>query len=303
MSNGPSTRLPFFHHASGFGVSGNITRPVQNTIPTQAAAVLPSTGGHHSVTINDFSFSKMLSFRSAHVEVGGSFDEQHDTNTTYACSVIEDLNIMDVVRVHRVVSRLTMYSQAQHPPEDPNAPSAEPSEISFSVSGSYFENLRIAGHLLDIKLNAEVSKSQDTFKNFETLYNNDRAENWLLGGGVNKKKLDDLQKSRELEHNFSLVNHICNHHLRWTTSKKSSRHNFWSSAIGITDLNESLRDTKELTSLGGMICVPRFGVVFLGELMISRHHRHFNMIRVEMCSPGSGSITTGGTTGGGTAPG
>ena len=77
MSNGgsPDLRSPFFHHASAFGVSGEITRPIQQIIPTQAATTLSMTGGHGSNRVGKYELHGFVSFDSAYVEVGGSLDD------------------------------------------------------------------------------------------------------------------------------------------------------------------------------------------------------------------------------------
>src|SRR5215510_8657981 len=155
----PLGRSRYFHHASAFGIAAQIDRPIQQTIPTQAAVSLAPSGGHGSHRVGKFEIPGVLSFSSAYVEVGGSLDEVHQTHTTFASSEIEDLNISGVVRADRIVLRLTVYYPAT--PEKDNstantnskskrakskAESGVPPQPSFSISGSHFENLRIAGH-------------------------------------------------------------------------------------------------------------------------------------------------------------
>src|SRR5262245_57574622 len=94
-----------FYHASAFGLAGELLRPHRHSIPTQAATVLATGGGRGSQRVENFRFDGMISFDAAYVEVGGSYDPCHNRHTTYAHSVIEGLNIADMVKADRVVAR------------------------------------------------------------------------------------------------------------------------------------------------------------------------------------------------------
>lgn len=277
--NSPLQNLPplYFHHATAFGAAGQINRPLQQTIPTQASVALAPTGGHGTQRVEKYSVPGILSFDAAYVEVGGSFDSSNNTYATYASSVVENLNIWDVIKVDRLVSRLTVYYALSS--------QTKPIEPSFSLSGSHFENLRIAGTLVNIQLALDSVSGADKYSGFEKI-----ADNWLFGTTVP----DGLDST---DHNYKVVNDIATRLKKWKTSEHADKH-FWGSAVDHLALQSALKGSG-LTNSGGMICVPRFGVVFLAELRVHRSHRHFNMIRVHMCSPGDGFITGGGTTGGG----
>jgi len=197
MANqGPLSRSLHFHHASAFGVAGQIDRPEKQTIPTQAAIALAPTGGKGSHRVENYRVPGVLSFSAAYVEVGGSLDERNDAHTTYASSVIENLNICDVVTADRVVSRLTIYLPAK--PEGTGNKSEKPAkskrksksdsrieefnpEPSFSISGSHFKNLRVAGHQIDIKLAAGTFQKYDTYSKFANAAD---AGDWLVGTNI-----------------------------------------------------------------------------------------------------------------------
>jgi len=306
MANqGPLSRSLHFHHASAFGVAGQIDRPEKQTIPTQAAIALAPTGGKGSHRVENYRVPGVLSFSAAYVEVGGSLDERNDAHTTYASSVIENLNICDVVTADRVVSRLTIYLPAK--PEGTGNKSEKPAkskrksksdsrieefnpEPSFSISGSHFKNLRVAGHQIDIKLAAGTFQKYDTYSKFANAAD---AGDWLVGTNID---IDDLDPG---DHNRNVLAEIQTRLNHWQNRTQHHDKAFWCSPIAHADL-QGLVVNSELRSFGGLLCVPRFGVLYLAELRIHRSHRHFNMIRVQMCSPADGGITGGGTGGGGT---
>jgi hypothetical protein len=298
----PESLPLYFHNATAFGVAGQIDRPLQQTIPTQASVALAPTGGHGTQRVEKYSASGILSFDAAYVEVGGSLDTVNNTYATYASSVVENLNIWDVIKADRLVSRFSVYytspssvapqngnskTNKEENDESKNGGSQKQSlnEPSFSISGSHFENLRIAGKLVNVQLALDSVSGADKYSGFEKI-----ADDWLFGQNVP----DGLDPE---DHNYKVVNDIAKRLQKWKSIENANKH-FWGSAVEHSALQKALNGSG-LKNFGGMVCVPRFGVVYLAELRVHRSHRHFNMLRVHMCSPGSGSITGGGTGGGG----
>lgn len=292
----PAGRLSrYFYHASAFGVSGEITRPLQQTIPVHAASVLASSGGHGFHDADKYELGRILSVGPAHTEVAGNFDEQHNTYTTYASSVVENLNVMDVVKADKIVSRITVYCPA-------NA-QGKPGAATFSITGSHFENLRIAGHLIDAKLATETFHNRDCSYFFPQSPKSGSTEpqkaqfdyaNWLVGSKVRASELEDG------DHSCDIVKDIFKRYQQWNQDGQTVNDGaaIWCSPANGLDVSAGLKGSG-LKNFGGIICVPRFGIVFLAELLVRKTHWQFNMIRVQMASSGDGSITGGGTMGGG----
>jgi|SRR5215510_5430130 len=301
----PLGRSRYFHHASAFGIAAQIDRPIQQTIPTQAAVSLAPSGGHGSHRVGKFEIPGVLSFSSAYVEVGGSFDEVHQTHTTFASSEIEDFNISGVVRADRIVLRLTVYYSATPKKDNSTATpeSGDPPQPSFSISGSHFENLRIGGHAINVKLAGQDLSKYDTYSKVDEGYRSNGITDWLIGSGIQKQLAAYGAEKRQgmsvLEHNQAVLNDIATRFDKWKTTTNQADRAFWCSAVRHADLQEFTKNS-DLLNFGGIICVPRFGVVSLGELRVHRSHRHFTMIRVQMRSPGSGNIDGGSGSGGGT---
>ena len=289
--NSPSQNLPplYFHHATAFGVAGQINRPTQQTIPIKASVALPTIGGHDTDRVDNYQLPGIVSFSAAYVDVGGSLDEPNDTHATYASSTIENLNLFNVITADRVVSRLTVYH-----PAGLKKPVPANSQPSFSIVGSHFDNLRIAGHKIEVELDTETFHNSTFSRLCE---NNGPARHSLMGADIDVKKLDDLSKQDPADHNCAIVKNISERFQGW--DKKTKEH-FWCSAV--KDLVKSPPITSGMVNFGGILCVPRFGIVYLAELHVYHHHRYLTMLRVHMCSPGEGWIGGGGTGGGGTSP-
>jgi hypothetical protein len=276
------------YHASAFGVSGELLRPAQRSIATQAATALAPGGGRGFDRIDNFQLDGILSFRAAYTEVGGSFDECHNIHTSYASSVIEDLNIADIVKADKVVSRTSVYAPAE-------GSDAEP---SFDITGSHFENLRICGHLIDVKLATHEFHQHDTYSKFEQAYRVKKADHLLFLSGLSKLKDKHLQ---DLEGEYHALQGVAKRVAAWKqdTTRKRAVTAYSCSAAAHLNLPDHVGSKSELEGYGHIICVPKFGIIRLAEIVIHKDRRTLNMLRVDMCSSGDGNIHTGGSSGGG----
>ena len=122
-------RKRYLHQASAIATWGHITRPFCELIPTQAASALPVSGGYVSARAEGFRYKEIMSFASAYSEVEGSEHGPDGPFDTLALTVIEKLNILDLVTCDRVMARISSMSKGDDP--------------EFTTVGSRFERLRI----------------------------------------------------------------------------------------------------------------------------------------------------------------
>src|SRR5215472_2739782 len=134
----PYPHRTFHYHACANVLSGHFTRPFQDVIDVQAASSLPVTGGHGRARVEDFRFREFFSFRKGYTHVSGSHQADDGSHNTLVTSTVEGLNLLDIVTADRITARL--YSKH----------GANAKEGSFTMVGSRFENLRIAG--CDVKV-------------------------------------------------------------------------------------------------------------------------------------------------------
>lgn len=292
----------YLYHASAFGLAAKVLRPT-STATTKATATLASIGGHNSDHVEDFKLEGPVSFRTAHVEVGGSFDECHQAHTSFASSIIEGLNIHNVITADKIVSRLSI----KYPGEGD-----DPSEPSITPTGSYFENLRIAGHKIDINLNTELFHRHDTYSGLYNHYiSSEELDKWLHWGKLEKLDANDRGKLEASHHSMM---GMYDRFQEWkatsgkpqnaesSASRPQARKVFWCSLANHLELSDHVSGATELANFGSIICIPNFGVVHLAELVIDQRVRRLQMLRVEMGSPVQSFFGTGGTTGSGGSP-
>ncbi len=293
MSKCPSRHhSQYLYQASAYGFAGQIERPFHHIIPTQASTVLGTNGGRGQNRIDKFQLEGIISFESAFVEVGGSFDECHNRHTSFASATIEKLNILDMVTADRIVSRMAVYS-----PEEGD----DKGEISFDITGSHFENLKIAGHKIEVKLATHVFHDHDTHSKAAQAHRAGKLDDWLVGSELGKLSASDLE---ELEGTYHALGGMSEVVRAWKLKgEKRAVEHLWFSPLNHMKIEDHAGPNTELRGFGSIICVPKFGVVRLAELEVHKHCRSLTMLRVDMCSTGTGTTTTGGSTGGGTRPG
>jgi hypothetical protein len=135
--------------ASAAALGGAFTRPFHEPLQVQAASMLPSVGGYGSARVENFRFHELISFTAAYTQVIGNEYEKDGRRerSTLALSVVEGLNVLDMVTADRIVGRLVSETPL---PADKAAPeAAEAQELTWLPAGSYFVNLRIAGVRID----------------------------------------------------------------------------------------------------------------------------------------------------------
>jgi hypothetical protein len=139
------TKREHIYHAEATVLTGHLRLPLAQEIKPQAYLKLRDQGGYLSQHSSEYRVEGVVSFRSAYTQVAGNLDSKtgHGWNTL-STSVVEDLNVMDVVTADRVVGQIS----TDHPP------SGYVPRVTFL--GSRFENLRIAGHPVELDLDTNL---------------------------------------------------------------------------------------------------------------------------------------------------
>jgi hypothetical protein len=284
------SQYSYYNHAYGF--AGQLERPFHHIIPTQASAVLSTHGGQGHHRVEKFRHEGIISFDAAYVEVGGSYDECHNQHTSFSSAIIENLNILDVVTADRIVSRIAAYSGDMDDKK---------SENTYNITGSHFENLKIAGHKVDVKLATQVFHENNSYSQVAAKHKAGDLDDWLFGSKLGKLSGTELGKLEKEYHALEGMSDVVNAWKQKPSTRKVDRIPF--SPVNHMDIKDHAGKDTELRGFGSIICIPKFGVVRLAELTFHHHHCTLTMLRVDMCSTGTGTGTTTTTTGGGNKPG
>ncbi len=129
------------YHAEATALEGQLHLPYRQLIERQAHAKVPDNGGYLSQHTDDFRVEGIVSYAAAHTQVSGHKDDKpgHGWNTL-ATSVIEDLNVLNVVTADRVVAQVSI----EHP--------LEGYVPKVTYLGTNFYNLRIGGFPVKVNL-------------------------------------------------------------------------------------------------------------------------------------------------------
>ncbi len=142
-----ATAPPRYHiyAAEAEALSGNLTLPLIQEVKPPTFVKLNERGGYLSQHVEKYRLGGVVSFRSAYTQVAGNPDTKADHGwNTLATSVIEGLNVLDIVTADRIVCQIS----TDHPREG-YVP-------AVTFLGTRFENLRIAGHTVKVDLDLNI---------------------------------------------------------------------------------------------------------------------------------------------------
>jgi len=235
--------------------------------------------------MEQYSADGLISFQSGYTSVSGSYSEQHAW-VTLSTSVLEDLNIFDVITAERVVAQ--MFTEHQHKGWVPK----------MTFLGTRFENLRVGGYAVQIELDLGIcgDKPEGDRSYLEDHSFLDRVRHQIMTIAKDRdlprdvremydskiKDIDDLRK-RVIEHDEGDVHEP----LECSLIK----------SIGPIPI-------PGVRTIGNLIIIPDFGFVSLADvevgLKIREHGRRpklqfiLKMLKITMGSIGHGGITAAG---------
>jgi hypothetical protein len=137
------------YHAEASVLEGHLELPLVQKIHPQAYSKLPEEGGYLSQRSEDYRLESVISYSSGYTQVAGNRDPKPGRGwATLTTSVVEGLNVLDVLTADRVVCQIS----TEHPLV------GYVPKVSFL--GTRFENLRIAGHPVDVYLDLDIVGSR-----------------------------------------------------------------------------------------------------------------------------------------------
>ena len=146
----PLHRIPFHFHGHAHALSGEFRHPLWAIIPAQASASLSSIGGIALAHSTGFHFQDFVCFKSAHTHISGK-RRRDETFVTHVSTVVKGLNILDRIKVDRIVSRLTSI----HDPKEP--------EGHIIADDTRFDGLKIDDEVVNVTLRHDLLIKCKTF--------------------------------------------------------------------------------------------------------------------------------------------
>ena len=137
----------FHYQASASPLGGQMTQPFSRPIPSPASSALSAAGGFASSQSEAFNHENIVSFTAAHTRISGHEAPDGSEFSTLVTTVVEGLNILEIVTAKRVVAQLAVAYPKNGDPR------------RIATAGSHFEGLHVAGYDADPKLNGDLLRS------------------------------------------------------------------------------------------------------------------------------------------------
>jgi hypothetical protein len=259
------------YDATAYVFSAELQQPIQRTVGEQAFVDLPRKGGHRYERAEPFRLEGIVSHEGGYTQVAGFQGSDGLGAITLATSVLEGVNILDVLTADRVVAQIT----SEH------AVGASVPSVSFL--GTRFENLRIAGQKIEIDPQLDILGPKP--KGDESYFNDGGVFSRIAHQYANIKRMTGLPQWASDQFN-------------WDPAKVQGQNQMDCSLVnGVSGAPGK--------SYGHVIDIPFFGKIFLAELSVKRtpvnagprlepataeqykYRFTLKMIRAELCGGGA----------------
>jgi len=294
-----------YFHAEAHALSGKLKLPFEEEIKKQAfvklegnLADLPAEEraqrNYFSQHAKNFRLEGIVSYAAAHTQVSGHESEKHDgASVTLATSVVEDLNVLNVVTADRVVAQIsTTHIPREYCPH-----------VTFL--GTHFENLRIARHraepYLKLDLAGARAEGEDALPVAKGtgLMNAIEAQYQRLKDKIGGLADDERERMRLRDTDASLAKKYYGFTVDYAKiqdqAQKAKKDDNWDGItcslvenVEIKDISVKAADGKSIQippparTFGHVIHIPDFGNIFLAELTVKHNSYNLTMIRLEM---------------------
>jgi hypothetical protein len=134
------------YHAEAHVLSGHLQRPIEQKIERHAPVTLKDRrGGHLTRFEEQVSIEGLISFTKGHTRVSGARSLKNNGWITLSSSVLEGLNVFEIITADRVVSQVS----TDHPYENGHIP-----HVTFL--GTKFTNLQVSGFPVVLTINLGI---------------------------------------------------------------------------------------------------------------------------------------------------
>src|SRR5271156_4144904 len=252
-----NVKKTYYFHAEANPLGGYIEKPFQKHLPSQSSASLPAVGGHVSNRSEEFNFEEIVSCRSAYSRISGGQEGEDGSWWTLVTSVIEGLNILEVITADRVVAQISV----EHPVD--GLP-----QISFT--GSRFEGLQIGGR------DASPAPNPGLLAYAPGAGPAQHRITWPLFQETGSRQAAKLIKSVEADKDRGAFRWISERY-GWMGSKRKPG----APESVLCSLVENVDGEIPGKPFGHVVDIPHFGRVIFGEVVAYPGSVHLSMIRAE----------------------
>ena len=247
----PGPYRTFHYHANAQVVSASFTRPVQHLVEVQGASSLPTIGGHGRAQVEDFRFNEFLSVKRGYTHVSGSPVEV-EGKKYFTTLVTAVAEGVNILDIFHA-ERIVARFASSHTLDDP--------EAHFTLVGTKFDGVQIGGCKTEVPIDAALFEKIDTFE---------AARNEFKSNADFRRMAEDPFGAGDNLPQPPLDGAIL---------------------CSIVDLKKMTTTCPGVERKVHSFVIPKFGKLFLGEILMEHRRRTLTMVRFELGSPVSGSGT------------
>jgi len=268
----------FLYHAHGYAIGGRISAPLENELNSHAATTLSIVGGYSSANSSNYQLQDLLSYRSARTYISG-IQNDDGMHSTAVDTVVEGLNIMDMITADAVIGRLSSKHDSK-------------GEAKIIPLGSSFVNLKIAGKPVDVELIDDLFSQHPTHSALMDHFNGKCKDK---DGCAEFETADELRY--EWGHRTSSIPSSLEEKLMvpikpgWRLTSDGQLHCSLVRHVHELSPSGSVRNT---TPYCHAIKIPQVGRLYLGEMSSSTNTKRLTMMRLELGSPVVGRLAVAG---------
>ena len=291
--NASSDRV-FYYHADASPIGGYLTHPFEKVLPTNSSVSLSQAGGHSNSRVENFHLDDLIRTGAHYSQVTGSVEKQTGNWTTLVTSVVEDLNVLQVVTADRIVSQLTI--------EHSSKPGQYYPKIAFT--GSQYENLRINGKDVVPAVNLDLLSAPEPDGDVRSVIQDDMLPVEAASSRIEFPDMPWTNVSPFVSRAVAQSQNILNaegapewlkSRFQWVPlSEERAKRGYI-----LASLVNGVHGVAPGSSFGHVVHIPSFGNIFLGELIVTPVAFHATMLRVEMGCAATGNVSFGTTHGNG----
>jgi hypothetical protein len=240
------------YHAEAHVLSGDLQRPVEQKIEQHAPVALKDRrGGHLTRFAEAVSIEGLIAFSKGHTRVSGSRSKKHDGWITIATSVVEGLNVFEIITADRIVSQVS----TDHAYKDGHVP-----RVTFL--GTQFRGLSVSGFKIKLTLNLGICGADRPANNRSYLrdpkfLNTVKAQTNTIYTATGLPEELKQQYCEKLDHTKRLLS-VCE------ADDQNGRASVTCSLVQSIDPIP----IAGVQIFGHIILIPEFGVVTLGEVEV-----------------------------------
>ena len=283
-----STKRVMYYGASASPIGGFLTHPFDHILQSDSSVTLGQAGGHATSRVESFAVDELMRSGAAYSQTTGSVDKATGNWTTLVTSVVENLNVLEVVTADRIVSRIALEHDSG---EDMYYP-----KVTFV--GTQFENLRINGKAVDVVLDLNLVTGPQPDPASRS-----GEEGGMLSAEATPQRIEfpdvpwpDEQGfvQRAVAQSSQILNTLhgeapdwLKRRYEWMQDPAARARKGYIACSLVT----AVRGTEPDPVYGHVIAVPGFGNVFLGELVVDRASFKLTMLRIEMGCLATGNVS------------